>query len=51
MRRIGLVVVLALILYAPIAVEVQPASRVYRIGVLSSGLPLIDAAGRERSYS
>jgi len=44
--RIGLAVVLAITLFAPIVVEAQQAGKVYRIGVLSSGAPA-DVAGPE----
>ena len=56
MRRIGLVVVLALgLVLAPLAVEAQPAEKVWRIGVLAIVriLPLEEAflqSLRERGY-
>jgi hypothetical protein len=56
MRRIGLAVVLALgLVLAPLAVEAQPAEKVWRIGVLATVriLPLEEAflqSLRERGY-
>ena len=47
MQRIGLAVVLAITLFAPIVVEAQQAGKLYRIGVLGAGTPLADMAGPE----
>jgi putative ABC transport system substrate-binding protein len=48
MRLIELAVILTLSLaLAPPGAQAQQTGKVYRIGVLSSGAPLIDAAGSE----
>src|SRR2546428_2418823 len=48
MRRIGLAVILAVgFVLAPLAVNAQPADRVYRIGMLERTSPAINAANLE----
>jgi len=47
MRLIGLVLALGLTL-APLAAEAQPAGKVHRVGVLSSGSVALDDVGNGR---
>jgi len=48
MRRIGLAVILAVgFVLAPLAVNAQPADRVYRIGMLERTSPANNAANLE----
>jgi hypothetical protein len=49
MRLIGLAVILAIgLLAVPLAPEAQPAGKVHRVGVLSSGSVALDDVGNGR---
>jgi hypothetical protein len=48
MERRGFIVGTLGLLAAPLAVEAQQVGKVYRIGFLRAGEPLIDAQGRRR---